>query len=253
MDRVNVIDAEAARKVLEEVAQRNQSLDLVRLLEAGEDTCRSRFIRAAGREPAIEVPSRRGHLVPVRPGEKVEVYFRLGRNRYWFSSAVRERSSLDLSPDLKLPVLILRQPKAIELRQRRRYYRIQFRVTDTLLAGLWRVGDPIGDVAPAELPPMEVLDVSAGGMRLLHAEKENCPVHEMDMLVASLPLELNAPPLKLTSHVLWVTKVAEGATHVGVEFTGLDENREGGMIRDKVQRFVAEREREELRRMKGLE
>lgn len=249
MAKTNVLDRSTTREILREVAQRNQSLDLVRQLGDDKDVCRSRFAQVPEHELAIEVPSRRGHPVPVRPGERIEAYFRLKERRYWFASVVESRTFLKLSADLSLPVLILKPPRSIELRQRREHYRVRLRATDRLMAGLWRAADSPDAASPARLPPMEVLDFSAGGMRLVYARREGCPANEGDVLTVSLPLEPGQPPARLTARVLRVSRAAEGVTHVGSEFVGLDDSPEGRMLRDRLGRFVTRREREELQRM----
>jgi len=249
MAAIKVTDRAAIRRIFGDVAQRNQSLDLVRQLAGGEDLCRSRFVEASDKDVLVEVPSRRGHMVPVRPGEDVEVYFRLKDRRYWFASRVESRSFVSLSSDLKLPVLTLRQPQTLTLRQRRRHYRVKFNVTAHLMAGLWLMADPPEEAPASALPSMEALDLSAGGVRLLYPYGEGCPVDKDDLLTLSLPLWPEQSPVSLAARVIRVSRVVAGVTHIAVTFTDLDESPEGRMTRDKLVRFVTQREREELQRM----
>jgi len=69
-----------------------QSLDLVRLLP-GEPTRAARASSPNRGQVLIEVPARQGHLIPMRPGEKIEVYFRLRDERYFFESTVRSATA----------------------------------------------------------------------------------------------------------------------------------------------------------------
>jgi len=244
-----VTDRKAVSGILAEAAQRNQSLDLVRRLDSGDDACRSRFVETPDEQLAVEVPSRQGHLIPVRRGEDVEVYFRLKHLRYWFAGKVESRSSVTLSGGLTLPMLVLTRPRALELRQRRKHFRVGLGAAAQLMASLWHVPEPDAETAAAALPQMEVLDLSAGGMRMLYPHGEGCPVDVEAALTVALPLRSEAPPVRLSARVARVARVPASVTHVAVVFTGLDESPEGKMTRDRLAHFVAEREREELRRM----
>ena len=152
---------------------------------------------------------------------------------------------------MAMPVLVLRWPKTLELRQRRRHYRVSLGPTSQLMASLWPVPEPGAKASPARLPSMEVLDVSAGGMRLLYPYAEGCPVEEGASLTAALPLSPGEPPVKLAARVVRVARFASNATHIAAVFTELDESLEGKVTRNKLVRFVAAREREELQRMRG--
>lgn len=240
----------AAKKILREMAERNQSLDLVRILEEGEDRCRSRFIQVPDGRLAVEVPSRLGHLVPVRTDERIEAFFRMGNHRYWFASTVTGRRSVQLSEDMAISVLQLAPPKRVEQRQRRRHFRIDLHEADRLTADLWRI-DADSDNAPVALPSMEVLDLSAGGMRLLHDQPEDCPTEQGDTLRVSVQLDDAAPRVILDARAMRAAGVVKGITHLGLEFVGLDDSPKGRATRDALSRFVTKREREELRRTRG--
>jgi c-di-GMP-binding flagellar brake protein YcgR len=248
MARANAIDQDAAAEILSEAAERNQSLDLIRLLDGGTDACRSRFVEAPGHPVAVEVPSRQGLRVPVRPGEKVEVFFRLRERRYWFATVVASRTMIRLSGRMRLPVLVLRPPRAIELRQRRKHYRVRFGPADRLMAGLWKLSERPDKAPPEQLPSMEVLDLSVGGMRLLYARQEGCPVDEGHSIRISIRLDPDEAPLKLVGRALRVSRVVENVTHIAVEFQGLRAGPEAKAIRDRLLRFIAARQREEAQR-----
>jgi len=247
MDSRHVLDRRLAARVLAQAAERSQPLDLLRLLETGEDACRSRFVPAKGRHVTIEVPSRQGRPVPIRPEERVEVYFRLGPQRYWFASKVRERTTVRLSATLELQVLVLDRPSKVELRQRRGNFRVSLR---RLMARLWRLPRE-SDAPPEALPAMEVLDLSAGGARLLNDHAAECPLSPGDRLVATFPLGSGWPDTTVRAAVARCAPAGEGVSHVGLQFLGLDDTVEGRQIQDRLHRFITEREREEIRRMKA--
>ena len=244
------LDPSAATRVLAEASERSQSLDLVRMLEAGQDACRSRFVQAPGGLLTIEVPSRRGHLVPMRSGESVEVFFRLGHQRYWFASTVRERSTVLLSDTLELPSLVLERPVRVELRQRRRHFRAHVQSTQ-LMATLWHVAADGNAQGPA-LPPMEVLDLSAGGARLLCKGGKVGLLRDGQRVSLSLPLEAGRPPVVVQATVTRRAQVDEKSVQLGLGFVDLDETPDCRRAQDRIQRFVSACEREEVRRSRGL-
>ena len=247
MSAADTLDAATATQVLGEAVQRSQTLDLIRTLDGQNDTCRTRFIEAGDSRLVVAVPSRHGHLVPVRTGEEVEVYFRLGDLRYQFLSTVIDRTEI-LSDGLALPALILKRPQRLHRRQRRQFFRVSTPLGQRLMAQLWR--DPgAGHGRPVALGRFEILDLSAGGLRLLSAKPENAPFSESLSLIIALPLQENEEPLKINALVKHLSRIQNGPLHVGVEFISLDETPAGRSIRNRLQRFVSEREREELRRM----
>jgi c-di-GMP-binding flagellar brake protein YcgR len=245
------IDSSTTQEALAEACQRNQSLDLIRLLERGPDACRSRFIELGRRHVAVELPSRRGVPIPVRPGEEVEVYFRLGPHRYYFKAQVESRSVFRSAGGLSLPILMLRRPRHLELRQRRRHHRVSLGPASRLMAQLWPMPKAGAEARPEAIKAMEVRDLSAGGLSLLFPHGEGCPVEEGETLILLLPLEAGQPPLKVGGAVLRVSRILEGAIHVAVEFTDLDQSPEGKSAAAAIERFVADREREELRRARA--
>ena len=68
MTKAGAIVGKAMAALVADAIARNLSVDFIRLLPTGHDACRSRFIEAPGMALAVEVPSRMGHPVPVRPG-----------------------------------------------------------------------------------------------------------------------------------------------------------------------------------------
>jgi c-di-GMP-binding flagellar brake protein YcgR len=244
MESRHVLNRSLAAGVLAQAAERSQTLDLLRLLESGEDACRSRFVPTKGRHVTVEVPSRQGHRVPIRTGESVEVYFRLGPQRYWFASKVRERSTVRLSTTLELQVLVLDRPSKVELRQRRGHFRVKLQ---RLMARLWRVPRE-GDASPEALPAMEVLDLSAGGARLLNRQTAACRLNPGERLVVTLPLRSGWPDTTVHAVVTRCAPAGDGVSYVGLQFLGLEDTAEGRQIQDRLHRYVTERERQEIRR-----
>ncbi len=247
----NQLDPVTSRALLRTAAEKNLSLDLVRLLDDGADTCRSRFVESPRHDLTIEVPSRQGHLVPIRDGEQVEIYFRLDDQRYFFSSSVTDRAEVPLSNRVNLPVLVLTPPLVVEKRQRRRYYRANMRA-GRLLA---KICLPTDDAKPRRKPDLSlvVADLSAGGMRLsFDGTLALCPLQPGQLLTLTFLFGQPEKPATLEARVQHVTSIADGVVHIGLEFVALGESREGRVLQDRIRRFVAEREREELQRLSDL-
>ena len=252
MAKANTIDGRACGKLLKEAAHRNATLDLIRLLDSGPDACRSRFVELPNAALAVEVPSRLGRPVPVRPDEKVEIYFRIKDCRYYFRTKVESRSKIAITERFDLPVLVIAPPKSIECRQRRQFVRVAMPEADRLMAHLWLVDDPHHQDETSQLPPTEVLDVSGGGMRVLLEGRKRGLVKEGQQVHLHVDLTDGRAPLKLVAHVEHVDRTLPQAARFGLHFEGLDETPEARAIRDRLLKFVAWREREELKRMKKL-
>lgn len=252
MASANAVDTREAAQLLAEAADRNQSLDFIRLLEDRADASRTRFVHLSDGRLAVEVPSRRGHVVPVRPGEVVEAYFRLGMQRYWFATTVAERSETTLSGGVEVPVLILNPPREVQVRQRRRRYRVRIVPPEVLPARLWRLEAPGEESAAVALPQMEVLDLSAGGLRLLCSGEACAAVEPGETVRVALPLESDQPPVVLDATVCRVSRGSPEATHMAIEFADLESTPEGRAADQKLSRFVAARQREEARRARKV-
>jgi c-di-GMP-binding flagellar brake protein YcgR len=248
----NVVEFAASKALLRKAGEKNAPLDLVRLLEAGPDSCRSRFVEAPGAALAVEVPSRQGHLVPVRDGEEVEVYFRIEDNRYFFQSRVKSRETVALSAAVDLPVLILDYPRVIEKRQRRRYYRVNMRLAKPLMAEL-RLLDQDGKKASRipEAPTMEIADLSVEGLRLVYEKAGRCPLAKGQRLSVKFSLGQDES-IKLTALVQHVSSSSAEVSHIGLQFEGLEDSYEGRLLRGRLLRFTTERERAELHRVSQL-
>ena len=231
MTPTNKLDPVVARALLRTAAEKNAALDLVRLLD---------------------VPTRQGHLVPIHEGEQVEVYFRVDDNRYFFQSSVTARADVALSTRVNLPVLVLVPPQVVEKRQRRRCYRANMKAPRRLMAQVH---------LPAAARPLrksdlslEVADLSAGGMRLLFGGTfAFCPLQPAQKLSLTFLFDrASKQPVTLEVRVQHVTAIADGIVHIGLEFVGLGESLEGRVLQDRIRRFVAERERQELQRLRDL-
>jgi c-di-GMP-binding flagellar brake protein YcgR len=253
MPSTNKLDPAASRALLRTAAEKNLSLDLVRLLDDGTDTCRSRFVESPSHDLTVEVPTRQGHLLPIHEGEQVEVYFRAADQRYFFPSSVTARTEVPLSNRVNLPVLVLVPPSVVEIRQRRRYYRANMKAPRRLMAQIHLSPEDARLAGKSDLS-LEVADLSAGGMRLFFGgTMALCPLQLAQMLTLTFQFDpTTKQPATLQVRVQHVTAFSEGVVHIGLEFVGLGESREGRVLQDRIRRFVAERECDELRRLSEL-
>jgi len=253
MSPTNKLDPATSRALLRTAAEKNASLDLIRILDDGNDTCRSRFVESPKHDLTVEVPTRQGHLVPIHEGEQVEVYFRVDDQRYFFPSSVLDRAGVALSQQVELPVLVLVPPLVVEKRQRRRYYRANMKAHRRHMAQIHLPSDAAAPSRKSELS-LEVVDLSAGGMRLFfNGTLALCPLQPGQKATLTFRFDPAAKqPATLEARVQHVTASAELGVHVGLEFVGLGESREGRVLQDRIRRFVAERERDELRRLSDL-
>lgn len=252
MAEPNLIDGSICSELLREAAQRSVTIDLIRLLKSGPDPCRSRFVELPSADLAVELPSRLGRPVPVRPGERLEIHFRIKEYRYCFRTTVRSRSKVALSELLEVAILLIVPPLSVERCRRRQFLRVKVTAAERLMAHLWLVDDsrPQGDAL--RLPSTEVLDISGTGMRLLLEGSMRGRIKEGQQVHLHMDLGGGWEPLNLVAHVEHLDRTAHHVVQFGLHFDGLDETLEGRAAHNRLLRFIAERERKEARRVKAL-
>ncbi|MBN2581535.1 MAG: flagellar brake protein [Planctomycetes bacterium] len=249
MAKANAITGKAMTSLLDDAVARGLSLDFVRLLPTGHDACRSRFVEVPKMAVAVEVPSRMGHPVPVRPGEAIEIRFHLRDKHYHFRSSVTRRAKVSVTDRLDMSVLELVPPKSVHPLQRRRHARVTVDASQRLMAHLWLVDEQHEDVA-AQMPPAEILDLSGGGMRVIVEGPLRGRFKEGRSLHVHVDLADGRAPLQIRAHVEHVDRSISHQARLGVHFEGLDDSPQGRAAMDRLVRFVARRERDELQRMK---
>ncbi|NLX59999.1 MAG: hypothetical protein GXY74_13025 [Phycisphaerae bacterium] len=249
MTQAGAIVGKAMAALVADAVARNLSVDFIRLLPTGHDACRSRFIEAPGMALAVEVPSRMGHPVPVRPGETVEIRFHLRDQPYHFRSTVARRTQVALTDRLNMAILALSPPKALHPLQRRQFVRVPVDAREQLVACLWPADDQ-GGAEDIEPPAAEVLDLSGGGLRAVVEGPLRGRFKEGRTVLVHIDLADGRSPLVIRAHIERVDRSAAHQARLGVHFEGLDELPQGRVARDRLTRYVARRQREELQRMK---
>jgi c-di-GMP-binding flagellar brake protein YcgR len=249
MPQAGAIVGKAMAAIIADAVARNLSVDFIRLLPTGHDACRSRFIEVPGMALAVEVPSRMGHPVPVRPGENVEIRFRLRDQPYYFRSTVARRTQVALTERLNMAILALLSPKTLHPLQRRQFVRVPVDAREQLVAHLWP-GDDQGRIDDVEPPAAEILDLSGGGLRVVVEGALRGRFKEGRAVLVHIDLADGRPPLVLRAHVERVDRSVAHQARLGIHFEDLDESPQGRAARDRLTRYVARRQSAELQRMK---
>jgi c-di-GMP-binding flagellar brake protein YcgR len=164
MNSVSAVDPAIRDTLLAEAANSRTVAELV--VVRGENlqaNLKSRFLRASGERVLMEVPTNNGHPALLQTGQFIEVYFKLGHERFGFDSRVVGYSRLELS-DGVVDVIDIAPPHFLETRQRRKFSRVSVATLPPIQAQLW----PIGlDARSGEAIEGRLCNLSAGGVAVL--------------------------------------------------------------------------------------
>ena len=165
MKPLTAVQTNIKDNLLAEAAVRNLPADLV--VVRGENlqaNLKSRFLQNEPERMLLEVPTHDGRPVILQPGQFIEVYFKVEHERFGFDSQVVGYSRVRLNDDTTVEAIGLAPPHFLELRQRRKFYRVSVASLPAMAAGLWplEVEQEFGDPIQSRL-----CNLSAGGVALL--------------------------------------------------------------------------------------
>ncbi|MCG3180542.1 MAG: Flagellar brake protein YcgR [Phycisphaerae bacterium] len=172
MNSVTTVEADVRENLLGDAAARNLAADLV--VVQGENlqaNLKSRFLQHEPDRLLLEVPSHNGRPVVLQPGQFVEVYFKVGNERFGFDSRVVGYTRVDLNEQTAVEALVVAPPHFLERRQRRKFYRISVATLPTIDCRLWPV-----DADPSRAPAVKarLCNISAGGVAVLLDGEDSC-------------------------------------------------------------------------------
>jgi len=165
MNPANVVDEKVRDNLLSEAGHSNLAADLI--VARGENlqaNLHSRFLRVQAERVLLEVPTHNGHPVILQTGQFVEVYFKVGHERFGFDSQVVGYSRIEVSAHGIVDAVDIAPPHFLEHRQRRKFYRVSVASLPALESRLWPAEADPDDTDPIEA---RLCNLSAGGVAVL--------------------------------------------------------------------------------------
>lgn len=208
-------------------------------------------------EPSAETPNAK----PLSKGQYFEVFFEYKIFRYLFYSKVLEHTKYNMG-DRQFYGLKIFIPQKLEDGDKREYFRVQtvMRPPVAVKFSIYPKGsekpimEPIKSVntltEDSERPPKifnaEIIDISGGGMAIRGKPGEkSLPLEKGDVINAKFKLKKELEVMEIWSEVRNVRKYQNTQILVwGVQFYGKEKNRAINFYRNKILRYVTERQRE---------
>lgn len=251
MESVKGKKAEAV-EVLSSACALNLPLDMRIIGDRSKTDYRSRFL-SFGEDPKkpvllIEAPTSKGSVVPVRPDRSVKVMFsHNGRSRS-FDSHILGRGKFKLSDTVTVPSLELLVPEEISSGEKRSFYRIFVADTPPIELNLGVLAEEEG--GPRRIRSREkglLTDLGGGGLGFRMPEGKSLLLSVGTRLSLSFRLPADDAEIKLLGRICFSLRRPElREVFFGVQFTELDFDVEYKRSVDRILRFVAERQRQDL-------
>lgn len=242
--------APSSSSFLAEAALRNLHVEL-QLPENKTETFGTRMLHLDGTNLIVDLPTSKGKPVKIPSGRTVTCSCRLGREIYRFEALVQGRDWFELNESARVPVLVLSNPTTPTVVQRRRYYRLSLAGRDTGPVKCWLVANDAetGRVEVRKEFTSQIVDISGGGMCIL-VESGELP---KDLKGVQLWVRFMLPgeneSLIFRAEPRHFRKVDKSGLHrVGVEFMEYIEPGQHRQVVDHLAKFIAETQREHLRR-----
>ncbi len=164
MNSVSAVDPAVRDTLLAEAANSRIVAELV--VVRGENlqaNLKSRFLSASRERVLMEAPTNNGQPALLQTGQFIEVYFKLGHERFGFDSRVVGYSRLEQA-DGVVDAIDIAPPHFLETRQRRKFSRVSVATLPPIQAQL----RPIGlDARCGEAIEGRLCNLSAGGVAVL--------------------------------------------------------------------------------------
>lgn len=165
MKPVSAVDPKVRDNLMAEAGTKNAAADII--VVRGENlqaNLKSRFLRAGPDRVLLEVPMHNNRPAVLSPGQFVEIYFKIGHERFGFDSRVIGYSRVQTEPDAPVDAIDIAPPHFLEHRQRRKFYRVSVASLPALAARLWPIQ---ADPEQAEAIQARLCNLSAGGVAVL--------------------------------------------------------------------------------------
>ena len=202
----------------------------------------------------IETPTAGGRPVAFQPRQVIDVILNIDGQRYGFRTSVEKRTRARLGGRTEVNAIAVVMPSAIIPVQRRRYYRVHVPSLDPVPVECAVKVRGTEGAGKETLVRFEAgaMDISAGGMCLRFPKKQGC------FAVSGVRLGLffrigSSRKLSLLGEVRHTRPLPNGETAVGMLFIEADGTVSRRKAIDAVTRYIARRQREELKKQSGLE
>lgn len=253
MKPVSAVDAGLRDNLLNDAASRNIAAELMVMRgENLQSNLRSRLLFSDSDHVLVEAPTENGQPVELQPGQFIEVYFKLGHERFGFDTRVVGSTRTSLNQQTTVNALQLAPPHYLERRQRRKFYRISVASLPPIDAQLVHLEENGQASQPIEA---RLCNMSAGGVAVL-ADEGQKPRFVSDQtwrIRFTLPVG-DEEPFEFNAIVCHVRHVFQSKRQIiGLAFLpGEDQSIHRGSI-ERLARFVAAQQREQLfRRKRGV-
>lgn len=188
------------RRCLEQVAQRNGSLEIAVAREYSDDEqgrhllWRVRILQLTDSEIIVEQPMALGQTIPIEMGVQLVAILAIGQNRWMFSTT--NLGDTVHKPDARSAIQALRlvMPTSVERCQRRNYYRVQTAGVDLPEVSIWPLLDPKTVLVAERANELEYENNESN--KMLTSAKASSDV-DGDLLMPDVGPELNATILNL--------------------------------------------------------
>ena len=256
MSVVQTVSSCRRDELLRAVCERSVPLQLTSVTSGGVKKHKSRFLRglldAEGMHLLVQAPSEQGSPVSYDPSESIEVFFQINGQRYGFRSEVEGRGLHLLRKEVVIPALIIFYPEEVERHQRRAHYRVLVSASPPCVVTLCQKPGPTGDVptlSDGNMCSGVLRDIGAGGVGVLGQE----PLLESFGVGAEILVSFQLPGHRGHMHLEAVIRQRRipsrrGGWILGLEFVNVEKKPDVRRVIDEIRRFVAERQREVLRR-----
>ncbi len=210
---------------------------------------RSRFLRLEKESEddtlLIEAPTHRGSVVPVRPGQRVKIVFKLNGQDNYFDSTVLDRHRHPLNPDLSVASLELQAPEEMFSGGRRGFYRVMVGEAENIHVnvGILADSDEKGAGRVRWREKAAITDIGGGGLGFKIAEGKSLFLGPDTRVALQFTLKEDKE-IRLLGRVCFSLRQSElREAFFGVQYVDIDSDLEYKRNIDRVLRFVAEKQR----------
>ncbi len=255
---INTVQDEMRHGIIRAACDRNLPVEVVVLGETPVGGLKSRMLKAerigtAGRV-LIAQPGFEGRSVSLRRGVRLEVLLLLEAQRYLFQSPIVGSDSVKLSGDVSNAALILSYPDEVVRAQRRRFFRVRVPTAAPLVVSCAAKSAKKQQEGGDDVVRFEgrAFDISPGGLCLAVSRTGAALAQPGAPWVTTFTLPESIEPMRLLGQVRNVRRTSKGGL-VGLQFTKWDKSLAGRKAIHAIARYVAARQREELKKLSGLD
>jgi c-di-GMP-binding flagellar brake protein YcgR len=220
---------------------------------------KSRFLGGPDETSAtilIEVPTQGGRQVLFLPRDVIDVIVNVEGQRYGFRAFVEKRTRVRLGGRNDVAALALGCPSSVARLQRRRYYRVRIPSAQPIVVKC-AAKPPAGKTGERDEQGFvrfetRAIDISAGGMCLKIGKGQSCFARTGTRMVLFFRID-GSRTCRFIGEVRHVRPLPGGECAAGVQFVSADKTVAQRRTVDSIARYVAHRQREELKKASGLE